>query len=73
MRYRLLPDGTLSPLQNTGDSVALTVWVTLICGRVLLGLGVYGKQRWRRFWGGLTVVCVALYCMRGMLLGLSWL
>ena len=72
MRYRLLPDGTTAPVQNTGDIVALTVWFTLICGIVLLGLGVHAKQRWLQFWGGLTMVCVALYFMRGML-GRSYL
>jgi len=70
MRYRVLPDGSTAPVQNTGDIVALTVWFTLICGIALLAMGIYGKQRWLQFWGGLTIVCVALYFMRDML-GLS--
>ena len=52
MRYRLLPNGTTAPVQNTGHIVVLTVWFTLICGIVLFGLGVYAKQRWLQFGGG---------------------
>jgi Ni,Fe-hydrogenase I cytochrome b subunit len=72
MRYRMLADGSAdtSPVQNTSDVVALTVWFTLICGLILLGMGLYGKQRWLQFWGGLTLVCVAVYYMRDVL-GLS--
>ena len=67
MRYRVLADGSTSPVQNTGDVVELTVWFTLVCGIVLLGMGIYGKQRWLQFWGGLTIVCVAVYFMRDVL------
>ena len=67
MRYRLLADGTTAPVQSTGNIVELTVWLTLICGLVLLGMGLYGKQRWLQFWGGLTLLCVAVYFMRGVL------
>lgn len=67
MRYRMLADGSTAPVQNTGDVVALTVWFTLVCGIILLGMGVYGKQRWLQFWGGLTIVCVAVYFMRDVL------
>ena len=70
MRYRMLADGSTAPVQNTGDVVELTVWFTLICGLLLLGMGLYGKQRWLQFWGGLTIVCVAVYFMRDVL-GLS--
>ncbi|MBK6659112.1 MAG: hypothetical protein IPG43_13595 [Proteobacteria bacterium] len=67
MRYRMLADGSMAPVQNTGDVVELTVWFTLVCGIILLGMGVYGKQRWLQFWGGLTVVCVLVYFMRDVL------
>jgi hypothetical protein len=67
MRYRMLADGSTAPVQNTGDVVELTVWFTLVCGIILLGMGVYGKQRWLQFWGGLTVVCVIVYFMRDVL------
>ena len=67
MRYRMLADGSTAPVQNTGDVVELTVWFTLVCGIILLGMGVYGKQRWLQFWGGLTVVCVVVYFMRDVL------
>jgi hypothetical protein len=67
MRYKLLTDGTMSPVQNTSDIVELTVWFTLITGFALLGLGVHGRQRWLQFWGALTIVCVAVYFMRGVL------
>jgi hypothetical protein len=67
MRYRMLADGSTAPVQNTGDVVELTVWFTLICGILLLGMGLYGKQRWLQFWGGLTIVCVAVYFLRDVL------
>ena len=67
MRYKLLTDGTMSPVQNTSDIVTLTVWLTLISGIALLGLGLHGHQRWLQFWGVLTIVCVALYFMRDVL------
>lgn len=67
MRYRLLEDGTMSPVQNTGDIVELTVWFTLLSGIALLGLGLHGRQRWLQFWGVLTIVCVAIYLMRDVL------
>jgi hypothetical protein len=63
----MLADGSTAPVQNTGDVVELTVWFTLICGILLLGMGLYGKQRWLQFWGGLTIVCVAVYFMRDAL------
>lgn len=63
----MLADGSTAPVQNTGDVVELTVWFTLICGIILLGMGLYGKQRWLQFWGGLTIVCVAAYFMRDVL------
>ena len=67
MRYRLLTDGTMSPVQNTSDIVALTVWLTLFSGLALLGLGLHGRQRWLQFWGVLTILCVALYFLRDVL------
>lgn len=67
MRYKLLEDGTMSPVQTTGDIVELTVWFTLLSGIALLGLGLHGRQRWLQFWGVLTIVCVALYFMRDVL------
>lgn len=63
MRYKLLEDGTMSPVQTTGDIVELTVWFTLLSGIALLGLGLHGRQ----FWGVLTIVCVAIYFMRDVL------
>ena len=67
MRYRVLPDGTTAPVSNTGDVVELTVWFTLFCGIVLLFMGIKGRQRWLQFWGGLTLLCCAVYFFRGML------
>ena len=67
MRYRVLADGSTSPVQNTGVVVDLTAWFTLVCGIVMLGMGIYGKQRWLQLWGGLTIVCVAVYFMRDVL------
>lgn len=67
MRYKLLEDGTMSPVQTTGDIVELTVWFTLFSGIALLSLGLHGRQRWLQFWGALTIVCVALYFMRDVL------
>ncbi len=67
MRYKLLTDGTMAPVQNTSDIVTLTVWFTLISGIALLGMGLYGRQRWLQFWGALTIVCVAVYFMRDVL------
>lgn len=66
MRYRILTDGTMAPVQNTSDIVELTVWFTLISGIALVGLGVHGRQRWLQFWGVLTILCVAVYFMRGV-------
>lgn len=70
MRYRELADGSTVPVHNTGDVVELTVWFTLICGVILLGMGFYGKQRWLQFWGGLTIACVVVYFLRDVF-GLS--
>ena len=67
MRYKLLEDGTMSPVQTTGDIVELTVWFTLLSGIALLSLGLHGRQRWLQFWGALTILCVALYFMRDVL------
>ena len=67
MRYRLLPDGTTAPGQNTGAMVEMTVRFTLFCGVALVLLGLHGRQRWLQFWGALTVACSLVYFMRGML------
>ena len=64
MRYLLSADGSMTPAQNTADFVELTVWLTVISGVALLLLGLYGRQRWLQFWGGLTLVCCAVYFLR---------
>ncbi len=67
MRYRLLPDGSMAPVENTGSVVEFTVWITLLCGIALLMMGLRGEQRWLRFWGGLTIICCGVYFFRGPL------
>jgi len=55
MRYREteLPPGSTDYVAPTTDEfVALTVWLTLIIGLVLLAGGIYGKQRWLKFLAG---------------------
>ena len=64
MRFRLNADGSMVPVQSTTDFVELTIWLTLISGVALLLLGLYGRQRWLQFWGGLTLVCCAVYWLR---------
>ena len=67
MRYKLAPDGSTLPAQNTGNVVELTVWFTLLCGIALLWMGIHGRQRWLQFWGGLTVLCCGVYFFRAQL------
>ena len=53
MRYRegQLPEQTGTPVPQTDDFVALTVWLTLIIGVVFVVGGFYGRQRWLIIWG----------------------
>ena len=64
MRYREteLPLGSTDYVAPTTDEfVTLTVWLTLIIGFVLLAGGIYGKQRWLKFWGWTTLFACAVY------------
>lgn len=64
MRYReteLKPGSTEYVAPTTDDFVELTVALTLVIGMVLLGLGIFGKQRWLRIWGTTTLVACAIY------------
>lgn len=64
MRYRetqVTPDGQHPTAPTTDDFVDLTVVLTLLCGVLLLGGGIHGRQRWLQFWGGATLVACAIY------------
>lgn len=64
MRYReteLAPGTTEYVAPTTDDFVDLTVALTLLIGVVLVGLGIFGKQRWLLIWGSITLVACAVY------------
>ncbi len=68
MRYRITEDGLVDATHaGSLDVVNGTVWFTLLVGIVFLVAGLRGRQRWLQFWGGLTVVCCAVYFARGLL------
>lgn len=64
MRYReteLAPGTTEYVAPTTDEFVELTVGLTLVIGLLMLGAGIYGKQRWLVFWGSTTLVACAVY------------
>jgi len=66
MRYQLAPDGSMVPPASSVGFIDLTVCLTLIAALGLLALGWHGRQRWLKFWGGLTVLGCVAYLVRGL-------